>query len=175
MKDLSRRSRPKCNDAEEGWIAGRNWSKKRSKPRQRLASNPSPCSEKWTNVAHEVVVSLIPLSPNPRPLLFGILKPSYQSPRSGNGGPDKKSQRERKDQRHQDQELGRNSGTPATGVNATSTSGGARNGGARQDLSQLTCYNGDKKGHCADKCPDPRRTPQIPSNSIGDLRVDDWG
>lgn len=60
----------------------------------------------------------------------------------------KKSRRERKEQ-HRLQRA-RNSGTPTTGVNTV------LNGGAHKDLSHITCFNCDKKGHYADKCPDPR-------------------
>ena len=71
--------------------------------------------------------------------------------------PNKKSRREKKEQRRL--KLGRNSVTPATSINTTCTSGayngGARNGGTRKDLSQLTCSNCRKKRYYAKNCPDP--------------------
>ena len=49
--------------------------------------------------------------------------------------------------------------TPATGVNSTNTSGGHSSGSGRsqpqKDLSQINCYNCNKKGHYATKCPEP--------------------
>ena len=49
--------------------------------------------------------------------------------------------------------------TPATGVNSTNTSGGHSSGSGRsqpqKDLSQINCYNCNKKGHYATKYPEP--------------------
>ncbi len=50
---------------------------------------------------------------------------------------------------------------PCIGVNTTDTSGsracnnGTGNNGLKKDLSQITCYNFDKKRHYADKCLEP--------------------
>ena len=49
--------------------------------------------------------------------------------------------------------------------NVTNTSSGAL-----KDLSHITCFNCDKKGHYATKCPEPRKT----SDSFDDLYFDDW-
>lgn len=68
---------------------------------------------------------------------------------------DKKSRRERKQQRRQDEGRGRNSGTPAARVNTPRTPK-ARNG-ARKGLSQMTCYNCRKKGRYAKNCPEPQK------------------
>lgn len=57
---------------------------------------------------------------------------------------DKKSRREMKEQRRQEEERGRNSGTPTIRVNTTCTSGGSRNGRAHstsnacKDLNHIT-------------------------------------
>ena len=49
--------------------------------------------------------------------------------------------------------------TLATGVNSTNTSGGYSSDSGRfqpqKDFSQITCYNCNKKGHYANKCPEP--------------------
>ena len=69
----------------------------------------------------------------------------------------KKSRREKKKQyRH---EPAQKVSTPATRVsarNGAARTGTARNGGVRKDLRHITCFNCDKKGHYADKCPEPR-------------------
>ena len=55
---------------------------------------------------------------------------------------DKKGPREPKD-----------SSTPASGVNRTEAGGSRRKN--KKDLSGVTCYNCNKKGHYSNKCPEP--------------------
>ena len=51
------------------------------------------------------------------------------------------------------QEDKNDSGTPTTGVNADNVVSGR----ASKDLSHITCFNRDKKGHYADKFPEHRK------------------
>ena len=67
---------------------------------------------------------------------------------------DKKYRKEKKKQRRQEQ--ARKISTPAASGSATSPAGGARNSGVRKNLSHITCFKCDKKGHYADKCPEPK-------------------
>ena len=60
------------------------------------------------------------------------------------------------DPRDEPSEKTRKDSTPAVGIhvpNVAST--------ARKDLNHLTCFNSDKKGHYAIKCPKPRKDRDI--------------
>ena len=73
----------------------------------------------------------------------------FCSPRSEK--PDKKSWREKNEQYRQEQRQGRNSRIPVLRSNTVA------NGRGRKDLSHITCFNYDKKGHYADKCLKPQQ------------------
>lgn len=64
---------------------------------------------------------------------------------------DKKSRRKKKARYRKKQGHGRNSGTPVTGIETTSMSGGVS-----KDLSHITCFNCNEKGHYSYKCPEPK-------------------
>ena len=64
---------------------------------------------------------------------------------------DKKSRRKKKELYRQKQGHGRNSETPVTGIETTS-----RSGRVRKDLSHITCFNCNEKGHYSYKCPEPK-------------------
>ena len=71
------------------------------------------------------------------------------------------------------------SNTPLTNVNAEPTSNTEnlkkwKRGAPKKDLSKITCYNCDKKGHYSNKCPDLLKLSQKTSIGLGDLLVDDW-
>ena len=66
---------------------------------------------------------------------------------------DKKARKEKKKQRRLEDERARKDSTLATGINASNVP----NGGTRKDLSYITCFNCDKKGHYVTKCPEPRK------------------
>ena len=63
----------------------------------------------------------------------------------------KKARKEKKKKYHQEHK--NDSGTPATGVNADNVASGR----APKELSHITCFNCDKKGHYADKYPERRK------------------
>ena len=108
------------------------WSLHRAKPTEDPQGKPS--DRKLTEAPYEPRTSY--------PLQFC-------SPRSEK--PDKKSRREKKEQYRQEQRQGQNSKTP---VSRSNTVG---NGGDRKDLSHITYFNYDKKGHYVDKCLEPRQ------------------
>ena len=66
---------------------------------------------------------------------------------------DKKARKEKKKQRRLEDERARKDSTLATGITASNVP----NGGTRKDLSYITCFNCDKKGHYVTKCPEPRK------------------
>ena len=78
-------------------------------------------------------------------------KPSNSSPAGSSETSDKKAWREKKKHRRLDQQWdqGRKdtSFTPATGANS----------GTRKDMSQITCFNCNKKGHYSRNCSEPRK------------------
>ena len=100
------------------------------------------------------------------------LRPHFSRPyfsQSENGETsDKKTRKEKK--KHCRQEQARKNSNLATGVNASIASGEARN-----DLSYITCFNCDQKGHYATKCPEPKRGASEDSDSLDNLRFGDWG
>ena len=57
---------------------------------------------------------------------------------------------------------------PAAGVYAPNVASMAR-----KNLSHLTCFNCDQKGHYAIKCLEQRTATQKTSDSLGNLRVDE--
>ena len=61
-----------------------------------------------------------------------------------------RKEKKKKDKRHWGRKSQEGS-TPATGVNNTSA-GGSR---PQKDVSQVTCFNCNKKGHYSNKCPEP--------------------
>ena len=63
--------------------------------------------------------------------------------------PDKKSWREKKEQYCHKQRQGQNS------KNLVPRGNTVANGGGRKDLSYITCFNYNKKGHYMDKCLEP--------------------
>ena len=63
------------------------------------------------------------------------------------------SRKDKKKKQHKDKW---DSTNPATGVNTAEVSGRRRK--QRKDISEITCYNCNKKGHYSDKCPEPRRS-----------------
>lgn len=67
-----------------------------------------------------------------------------------NRNEEKKSRRDKKHRRRQEQKEQKDNsgGTPATGANS---SGGSK----KKDLSHITCFNCDKKGHFASNCSEP--------------------
>ena len=64
----------------------------------------------------------------------------------------KKSWKEKK-KKWQKEKRDKKDFTPASGVNAIDTSGGKAR--KKKDLSQITCYNCDKKGYYSTKYPEP--------------------
>ena len=69
--------------------------------------------------------------------------------------PSNKARKDKK-KRHQDRRGSRepkDSSTPAFGVNRAEAGGGRRKN--KKDLSGVTCYNCNKKGHYSNKCPEP--------------------
>ena len=89
------------------------------------------------------------------PKLFHSHSSRSHSSRSEDGETsDKEARKEQKKQRRLDHERARkdSGSTPATGVNASGTSGGAR-----KDLSQVTYYNCNEKGHYSRNCSESER------------------
>ena len=60
--------------------------------------------------------------------------------------PSDKARRGRRRRQHK-----RESTTPATGVNKAEVT-------KKKDISEVKCYNCNKKGHFATKCPEPRKS-----------------
>ena len=61
--------------------------------------------------------------------------------------PSDKTRRGRRRRQHKDK---RDSSTPATGVNKAEVE-------KKRDISEVKCYNCNKKGHFSTKCPEPRK------------------
>lgn len=81
-------------------------------------------------------------------------KEKTSAPRSEPPEPSEKARKEKKKKAQKDKR-DRKDSNPASGVNATDTSSGKTC--KQKDISQITCYNCDKKGHYATKCPEPRK------------------
>ena len=89
--------------------------------------------------------------------------------RSSNPESSAKARREKKDRRRQEQRdrRGQEGSTPATGVNAAEPGEANKkknddrnrncSGGAARDFSQIKCYNCQKMGYYANKCPEPSK------------------
>ena len=96
-----------------------------------------------------------------------IRAPESTTPRSSNPESSAKARREKKDRRRREQRdrRGQEGSTPATGVNAAEPGEANkkknddrnrnRSGGAARDLSQVKCYNCNKRGHYANNCTKP--------------------
>ena len=77
---------------------------------------------------------------------------STQDPESSDKG-----RKDKKKKQHRDKRDSRESrDTPASGVNVTEV-GDKKGRRKRKDPSEVTCYNCNKLGHYADKCPEPRK------------------
>ena len=66
--------------------------------------------------------------------------------------------RKDKKKRYQDKRGSRepkDSSTPACGVNKTEIGGGRQRRKNKKDLSGVTCFNCNKKGHYSNRCPEP--------------------
>ena len=64
------------------------------------------------------------------------------------------SDKARKDKKKKQHKAKREGSTPATGVNAAQTGEPRQKKKKLRDLSMVTCFNCDKKGHYANTCPD---------------------
>ena len=108
------------------------------------------CCPRGNRPAHAIVTKSHASSardPRDEPSEKAQYKPPHSSRphflRSKNGETsDRKARKEKK--KHRRQEQARKDSTPATG-------------GACKDLSHITHFNCDKKGHYADKCTEPRK------------------
>lgn len=80
------------------------------------------------------------------------LKEKASAPRSKQPETSEKARKEKKKKAQKDKQDRKNF-TPASGVNATDTSGGKTQ--KQKDISQITCYKCDKKGNFTTKCPKP--------------------
>ena len=77
---------------------------------------------------------------------------STQDPKSSD-----KARKDKKKKQYRDKRDSRESrDTPASGVNVTEV-GDKKGRRKRKDPSEVTCYNCNKLGHYADKCPEPRK------------------
>ena len=83
-------------------------------------------------------------------------KPADTQPSSSTAGspPSNRGQQKNRGNRRGPRSGRRDGGTPATGVNATEVRKQDQRPEKRQDLSQIKCYNCQKMGHYATKCPD---------------------
>ena len=87
---------------------------------------------------------------NPQVQKKSTQPPSSGSPRLDNDDFAEKKARKEKKKKFCLEQARKDSSTPATGFNATSTNGG-------RDLSQTVCYNCNKKGHLSRNCPEPKK------------------
>ena len=67
-----------------------------------------------------------------------------------NSEPSDKARKDKKKKQHK----AKRDSTPATGVNKAEV-GDHR---AKKDISEISCYNCNKKGHYSNKCPEPRKS-----------------
>ena len=75
--------------------------------------------------------------------------------------PSDKARKNKKKKQHKDKRdlsESRDSITPATGVNKAKVGGKRKN-----DISEITCYNCNKKGYYATKCPETRKSKKLVS------------
>ena len=68
-----------------------------------------------------------------------------------------KARKDKKKKQHRDKRDSRepkDSTTPASGVNAAEVGGKERRRN-KKDVSKITCFNCNKKGHYSNRCPEP--------------------
>ena len=66
----------------------------------------------------------------------------------------KKDKKKKNWQGKRDSREPKESTTPASGVNAAEVGGGGQRRKNKKDISRVTCYNCNKKGHFSNKCPE---------------------
>ena len=96
-----------------------------------------------------------------------VRAPESTTPRSSNSESSTKAWREKKNRRRREQRdrRGQESSTPATGVNAAEPGKASKkkkndrnrncSGGAARNLSQIKCYNCNKRSHYTNNCIEP--------------------